>query len=433
MSLFLSSILSIAVRLIGTASGFILTLLITKSLGAAESGLYFLSFAIVTFLAVFSRLGLDMVVIKKTGSELSSHNTYTVLNKALIVTTSLSLFFTALLFFGSDYAAEIVFNKPELGEVLSHFSFAVFGIAVLAILSMSMQGRGNSIASVMVQTVVLNMILICYVAVTREGNDAINLATLYSITGAGVFSICYLLWVCRLKNKSRINKGACKDLQVHNITYYGLLTSSLPLWIFTMANQLVQWSGLFFVGAFATSANVAEFGVSQKIANLLTVLFMAINMVVAPKLAHAFKKENNEEVFRLMKQSTILATLVSALPMLVFAFYSRELLGLFGKDFEAAGPLLLILFAGYFYNVATGPIEILLSMSNQERVLKIVALYITPFSILLSAILTIYFGVLGAAIATSLTLFLQKTAIICITYKKFKLSPFAIWFRKSLC
>ena len=38
-----------------------------------------------------------------------------------------------------------------------------------------------------------------------------------------------------------------------------------------------------------------------------------------------------------MKQSTILATVVAALPILVFAFYSRELLGLFGKDFEAAG------------------------------------------------------------------------------------------------
>ena len=59
-SVFMTSL----VRVFSAVIAFLLTLFITRELGAEEAGYYFLAFSFVAILSAFSRLGMDNTVVR---------------------------------------------------------------------------------------------------------------------------------------------------------------------------------------------------------------------------------------------------------------------------------------------------------------------------------------------------------------------------------
>lgn len=415
------SLVSIAVRLFGTLSGFVVTLLVARELGAENSGLYFLSFTLVTFLAVACRLGLDMTVVKFTGRSLDldyGGSARGVLHGSAKVTFVMAGAVSILVFSFSDIISLNIFNKPELYAVLRNFSFSIIPLALLAIVAMSMQGLQQSVLSVCSQTLIINLLLVIFLFFLTQTLSAAELAVFYTVSITCILLLSLSIWSAWL---SKCSAGSMK------VSYKTLLSSSLPLWFFTMTNQLIQWSGVFVVGIFETPDNIAIFSVSQRIANMLTILFMSVNMVIAPKLAQLSHSGDKREVMTLLRNSTLLTTAVSFLPILILLCFPSWLLGMFGREFESGAVLLIIMVIGYTFNVITGPLEIFLSMSNNEKQLKNVALVLGPLAVLANISLVYYFGVQGAAYATAGVLIVQKSIIIFLVKKKLNVSLLDIW------
>jgi len=417
----LKSIVSVVVRLLGTLSGFIITLLVAKTLGAESAGLYFLSFTVVTFLAVACRLGLDMTVIKFTGRSLNGSyegSARDVLHRAIVLTSILAGIVSVLVFSFSESIAINIFNKHELFPLLKSFSLSIVPVSLLAITAMSMQGLQKSILSVFSQTLVINLLLCVLFFLPGGSLSADDVAMFYTLSIACVFFVFFSMWYRWLSNRP---SGRVK------VSYKLLLDSSLPLWFFTMTNQLIQWSGIFVVGIFETSESVAVFSVTQRLANMLTILFMSVNMVIAPKLAQLSHDGEKIKVIALLRNSILLTIAISFIPVLLLLCFPQWLLGLFGSEFESGAVLLMIMVAGYLFNVITGPLEVYLSMSNNEKELKKVALVLGPLAVTANVLLVYLFGVQGAAYATAGILIIQKSIVIYFVKKTLRVSLLDIW------
>lgn len=63
----ISSLVALTVRVAGAGMAFLFTLLITRQLGAEQSGYFFLAFTLITFLSAIARLGFDNTIIRFTG------------------------------------------------------------------------------------------------------------------------------------------------------------------------------------------------------------------------------------------------------------------------------------------------------------------------------------------------------------------------------
>jgi len=87
---------------------------------------------------------------------------------------------------------------------------------------------------------------------------------------------------------------------------------------------------------------------------------------------------------------------------------------LFGNGFEDAAVLLMILAVGQFVNVATGSVGYLLNMSGHERDMNLVTLFTGPLTIILVALLSNYYGVMGAAIATAVGVSVQNLGALVL-------------------
>ena len=108
--------------------------------------------------------------------------------------------------------------------------------------------------------------------------------------------------------------------------------------------------------------------------------------------------------------SLLMALLVLALgkPMLV----------LFGPEFTSGYPLLFLLVFGVVARAAVGPCESLLTMSGNQNICAAVDAMTLAFNIGLNIVLIPLFGLWGAAIATSLAMVFEASALSFTVWRK---------------
>jgi len=107
---------------------------------------------------------------------------------------------------------------------------------------------------------------------------------------------------------------------------------------------------------------------------------------------------------RTVRQAAVVIFLFS-LPVAVgTVVFSRQLMGIFGGDFEGNSTSIAILAVGQLIFAATGLAGIVLVMTNRETFLLRSALYSAISNVLLNGILIPPFGIAGAATSGTISL-----------------------------
>lgn len=158
------------------------------------------------------------------------------------------------------------------------------------------------------------------------------------------------------------------------------------------------------VGALLGPSDVGIYIAAVRTATLVSFVLMITGVVAQPNFSaiHATKdRDALVNFFAIARQWTFLASLAAAC---VLSLSGSFILGLFGDDYKAALPALLILLAGHVVAAAFGPVNSMLVMADR----KYSAIAVLGTTTLLNAILTIVlthsFGIAGAAAASSLSL-----------------------------
>ncbi len=79
------------------------------------------------------------------------------------------------------------------------------------------------------------------------------------------------------------------------------------------------------------------------------------------------------------------------------------MLGFWGPDFAEAFPILMILSIGQFFNISTGCSGLLLIMCGYEKIHGAISVISVISNLILNLILISYYGAMGAALATAIT------------------------------
>jgi O-antigen/teichoic acid export membrane protein len=166
------------------------------------------------------------------------------------------------------------------------------------------------------------------------------------------------------------------------------------------------------LGIWVSSQDVGIYSAASKIALLMSFVLQAVNIIAAPKFAVLWQ-QGDHSTFEKMAIYTRKISTIAALPLLgMFVFAPQVVMRIYGSDFEVGSSLLAILALGQFVNAATGSVGFMLIMSGHEAMFR----RIISVSVLLNFSICVFFipqiGVLGAAIASALSLSLQN--ILCI-------------------
>ena len=191
----------------------------------------------------------------------------------------------------------------------------------------------------------------------------------------------------------------------------------------TLCNVALTQTDILVVGSFLDADAVALYGVAVKIASLLTFFLVAINTVVAPIISQYHVEGDSASLQRLMTFSARVVTAFTLLAMF-FVFFSADwILRFFGAEYISSKDTLFILCEASCFNAMTGAVSYLLSLSGFHLdVLRVLILSVLV-NLFLSVVLVGMMGLIGAAIATTITTLLWNIFLLVISIKRTGINP----------
>jgi O-antigen/teichoic acid export membrane protein len=413
-SFFKASAYSFLIRIIGAISAFCFNLVIARTLNINDAGAFFLSFSIVMVLWSISSLGMPMAMVRFVGGYFSKENwgeINAILSQAIGRILIASVIVGLSVIFLIDEIALHLPKTNDLSPILKIMVFAIPAIAIYNIIAFAFQGIHKPIYSILLQNI-LTPLLTCLILILMMSwvypVNKLTVTIVFTLSSIVTFLISLYLWFRQSNFKFKIK-------YTKNPSF---LKSSHSLFTTNFMGLLVQWSGVLIVGAFVSEESVALFSVSQRIAMLTSFVLIAVNLVAAPRFAASFENGNFDE----LKDTAIYCNrimLFSATPVLIIMlFFPGMFLGLFGEEYRQASYLLRILVIGQFVNVVTGSVGYLLNMTGHEKDMRNVVLLSGPLAVISGLILTPVYGVLGAAIATSLAVASQNIFAVFMVKKR---------------
>jgi O-antigen/teichoic acid export membrane protein len=412
-----------AVKVLAAGVAFALNIVIARELGAAASGLYFLSLTVTTIAAVIGRIGLDRAVLRYTAASAATDD-WSAVNGVVSRALSLALLWSSLTAVTTFLLAPIIavrlFNEPALVEPLRWMALSILPLSLYTIYSQALKGLKRVADAMAIQG-------LWTPAVTLGG--ILLLAPRWGVAGAvGAYAaatfvnltIAYFRW----------RRAAAPWRKVAGVfPSEVLLATSFPLFWVALLQLTIVWSSNLMLGIWADTASVAIFSVANRTAQLTSLVLIAVNSIAAPKFAALYQQGDMEELGRTARNAAKLMAVMSSPALLVILVVPGPIMGLFGDEFRVGSGILTILAAGQFINVVSGSVAYLLMMTGLERQLRNILAMTAALNLGLNFMLTPKYGILGAAVANSVSMAVQNLTGVFVVYREMGIItlPFIPW------
>lgn len=195
--------------------------------------------------------------------------------------------------------------------------------------------------------------------------------------------------------------------------------SSMSLGMSGGFSVLKMQMSILILGIFVSSGQIGTYQVAISAAALAGLALQAVSTILAPQFASLIAQGDMGQFQKLVQTSSRIVSSFNLFVTLVFIFWGKFLLQfVFGPEVIDAYPSLIVLLLGQLVNSFTGPVAYILNMAGFEKnVMKIVALS-TLINIILIFIITPFWGIIGAAIASSVAMIVSQFTMHKLVYKK---------------
>lgn len=412
-------------RIIGAILAFGLSVVLGRMLGASGMGLYFLAFSVVTIATVLGRVGLDNALLRFTAASASSGDWVAVkglyvksIGYTLIASSLLAIAVAVL----APWLGNVLFNEANLTDPLRLMALGIVPTALFTIVAQMLQGlkrTGDGIA----------VLGVWAPAFCLAG--AIGLVPIWGVNGAAVaYAAAAALTVLIAWWRWRKATPQIQRLVGHFPTAK-LRQSCVPLFWVTLSQLVITLSSTVILGIWATSADVGIFGAASRVVVLLNFLVLAVTSIASPKFAALHQQGDMQALGALVKSSTKLLILTASPAFVILFFMPDQLMGVFGHEFASGAAVIMVLAAGQLVNIVTGPAGNVLMMCGHEHLVRNTLLVSAVVCVSISLLLIPQMGVIGAAIALSITVSIENLIMAALVWKKFGILTIPIPFGRS--
>lgn len=398
----------------GAVAGFLLTFFVSIFLPLEDAGLSFLFISSTLFLGGVFAIGSPNFILRKVGADFDTNwgdinNSHSILLRAIVL---VSLPFCVICFVVPNVIANKVLGVSDFESLVPLLGLAALTHALILFFSNSLLGAGASARGSLTQNGISQFLFVIVFFLSYRYVGSINAqltASIYLATLAIALFLGIWIWYVKMPGKFCVNG----KLNSHS------KKSLFTFWIALLMSQCVQFAGQFAVAKYLSASDIALFTLAFRVALITSFILIAVNLVVAPQFAKAYKRKDINEINRVSLQSSrIMLAIASPLVIALFVF-SEEVLHLFGEDYRDASHLLKIFIVAQFINVFTGSVGYILNMTHNEKDMRNVVMISGVFSVLTAFGFTAVWGLSGAAWATGLSVMLQN--MLAVYYVKLRL------------
>jgi O-antigen/teichoic acid export membrane protein len=180
---------------------------------------------------------------------------------------------------------------------------------------------------------------------------------------------------------------------------------------------------IVIVGALRGSREAGIYAAASKTATLVAFVIVAVNAAAAPQFASLWALRRTEELQRLVTKLASLIFWPSLAIAAGIAALSGPILALFGHEFSDARAALLVLLVGQVINAAAGSVGYLLTLTGHHREATRALGLSALACILLAAAGVSAFGLVGAALGTTIGFLLWNGALYWLVVRRLGIYP----------
>jgi O-antigen/teichoic acid export membrane protein len=404
------------------AFGYVFKVYLARVLGAAELGLYTLGITLIGFFGIFNTLGLPQSAVRFVASY-SAQRKFDKLHALLWCGTGLllaaNLVFSAVLLFFGRFIALRFYHAPALVPYMPLFALMM----LFSVLSSFWGKVLSGYRDLKLRTLILNFLgspLTFLVAVLLISAGMGLRGYLWAqIVSSTVGCLLLVIAVQRLTPEPArfsFRSGALPEREVWSL-------STAMLGIGFLEFVLVQVDKIL-LGFYRGAREVGVYSVAAAVVVYVALALTSLNQIFAPTIADLHARAEHKLLARLFQSLTkwvVGLTLPLAVVVIVF---SRPLMRIFGQDFEAGWPILIIGTIGQLVNCGVGSVGYLLLMSGREKRVLRVQIAMAGVMVVLCVVLIPVWGVVGAALAAAITNGATNVAYLLEVRSALKLSPY---------
>ncbi len=383
--------LTSSTRLAGAFSALMLAIFVARDFDQVTAGQYFLLLNVVGVLVLVVSLGLPSVLLKCTS--IDSEKGY-IKGRWLSALKRISLAWicTVLLlvvFFDWTVA---YFDAQEAEYIVLVLPAILYGHAILLCNTHVLQGFHQATVSSVLQSLAVPLSLLLVLLFLNVTFSVFLYIYIFSLF-ASVAVSALMIWR-RLATKGEQKPAA--------------LPASGQFYSLDLIGIILAQGGLLIVAGLVTLPQFAILSAANTLAASVGIALVSINLVVAPRFAQRYAAGDLDGFKRQAQLASLLSVLVGLPFLAALLVFPEQVMSLYGDSFSDGGELLTVLVVGQLINAITGPSQQLLKMSGYERDLKFLSLLVCLFLLVTVPVLTLWWGVLGGAVALSLTVALQN-------------------------
>lgn len=417
---------ALILRIISVGLGLVNQIFLARFLGAGGIGEVILVFTIAAFASMITVFGLQGAMVrfvpeymeKGQRAELKGLIYFT-----LWFTSLFSVLVTVLVIIFSNFIAVGIFDSEGLKVLLPVAAFVIPLTAVNDLISGIIKGYKDTFKALFPRTVfspLLRLIIFLLLFIDGVSTFYAVLAFVLGELFALLLSLKYLFQRLPSERPVYVRKEHKDVLKVASV----MIVSGFSVVLYTQADLLI-------VGKFDSSEAVGIYGVVSRLVTFIAFSLGAFSTIIPPILAKVHISNNIDEMRRVVRESTRWILSISMPICLIFVLEGEVFLKYVYGDVFAKGYLaLVILSAGQLINAASGLVGWLLQMTGHHKVFMKITIFWGVCNIVLNIILVPRFGIIGAAVSTSICLSMVNIMSVRVIKNKLSVLTLAkgLWF-----
>lgn len=398
--IFKGSIIIFVFKIAGVISTFLANIVISRYYGVETLGVYNLIFSLLSFLSIFSILGLDLYIVRKIPEIESNFTEFSLFIKKvlkIVAVTSIIIGLAVLLFSGA--IEKYLFQSKNSISYIYGLSIILMFYSLSLIFASIFRGFGDVYRFSFFQLFLLQcgLLLVLSIPLLFFRTKMNVIYSFYSLIF--IIFILEVYFLNRFLTQRYSHKFSLMKIQQGYTS--PIITYSFPMMITSSAIFMMSYLNTFFISYFMGIYEVGLYSAIQKLSMPLIFLTTSISTYIAPKISQNYITGNFKAIKKIY-YNTMKILLLGGVPIFLGLFIFPEFfLGLFGKEFTQE------ITALHIYNLSAfiggslfGPIGYFLVMTDNQHAFQKIILFSLVLNVIISLVMIPHWGIKGAAFAT---------------------------------
>jgi O-antigen/teichoic acid export membrane protein len=420
--------IAFAGNMLASASRFAFGIVLARLLGAELLGQYNLSLTAAQVVGALALLGLSAGMARYIPIAINRNDDallWGVIQTGVGLPILIGLILASGVFVLSEPLSLRVFGHPDLAPLLRLASLSIPLTALIGVLAAITQGFKRMEYKVYSQDITLNFSkLILSVGLIGLGLSVMG-AMIAHILASALTVILLFYFVHRLFSLNRaLNTAKRKTGEILRFT--------LPLY---MSGLLDVFSGsleTFVLGIFGVMSGVGIYTSALRLSGIGGMFHQSVQRIAIPMISDLHSRGKLDQLRRVY-QTTTKWEMTFNLPIFVtIVIFAKPLLAIFGEDFIAGATGLTILAFSTLFNASTGPCGSIVTMTGRSRLTLANSIVYLVVNVGLDLFFIPRWGMIGAALAVTLTGVLINTLRLTEVFILLRLHPYDRSFLKPI-